>query len=662
MALLIDDPPRSWGSLTRAARDLIGLGFDSRRVTLLLATFASSAQAPPALRGHPAVVLPFTDWAIRRRLKPDAVREALGGLLGEQVEVIAVRPLCGPPEGNTRGHASAVYDLELRAGGETSLRRVRARGVGCGYFGEHALAVAARLSGRVNAIYGLDRGVLYEAWPPPESRLAEPLAARHAAAVADYVARRGQALALQWDPGHRLLYRGAAWQWAARPLGGLFGRLSELGRLLAGPLVQRLLAVDAPAVIDNHTEPAAFALAPDGEALVKCDFDLGVFTSDDFICFDPVSDLALAAVSAVDPATGDRLRREYEAATGRAVEPERWLLHQLAHVLVADQKQPPEVRQVDLQPARLLQRYYGEVLLSGLEPAKSGPLCAIDLDGVLETTPLGFPATSPAGALALRALIRHGHRPVLATGRSLDEVRDRCAAYGLAGGVAEYGSALYLHGSGRVDDLLDPGAREAVERLRATLADAGDVHIDPAYRRSVRAFCLDARGRRRGMAGERALEALALSGTEGQLRIVQGYYQSDFIASDSSKERALCQLVRELGEDGDPDSTLALAVGDTASDLGMLRMARLRVAPGNADRTVKQASGVTVVRSRAQAGLAEAVARLLGHRPGSCAICAPAPLSRSSLLMLDLLSVQDLGRWRQAGRGLRLVLTSRGPG
>src|SRR5262249_34563601 len=153
---------------------------------------------------------------------------------------------------------------------------------------------------------------------------------------------------------------------------------------------------------------------------------------EDFCCFDPVADVALAAVAAGDAATGERLRRAYERAAGRLVDPERWLLYQLVHVLVSQQQLRPEARHVDLRPSRLLQRYYGGVLLGGLERAATGPLCAIDLDGVLETTPLGFPATSPAGALALRALLRHGFRPLLATGRSLEEVRDRCAAYGLA--------------------------------------------------------------------------------------------------------------------------------------------------------------------------------------------------------------------------------------
>jgi len=52
---------------------------------------------------------------------------------------------------------------------------------------------------------------------------------------------------------------------------------------------------------------------------------------------------------------------------------------------------------------------------AGHPPAPAtGPLVAVDLDGVLECDPLGYPATSPSGALAVRALIAHGYRPVAA--------------------------------------------------------------------------------------------------------------------------------------------------------------------------------------------------------------------------------------------------------
>ena len=653
LALVVDDPPRSWSSVIAAARDLARLGFHRDRTILLLATFPSAAQPPAELRDHPAVLLPLADWAIGRRLQPTSVRDSLAALLEARREDIAVRPLDAGPVGVARGHAQARYEVDLHTDGGTRRLLILARGVGLGYFGEHALAVAARLDGRVPELHGLDRGVLFEAWPPAPSRLETPLAKSDAAAVAAYVAERARALPLPEDPAPRLMFRGAAGELAGRPFGGLFGRAAPLGELLGMVLARRLLRAPAPAVIDNRTRLDAFAHAPSGEGVVKCDYDVGVFASDDLYAFDPVSDVALAAVDA-DAAGADLLRHEFEAVSGRPVEPERWLLYQLVHVLASEAGPSSAPPRTDQRPARLLLRYYCEVLLSGLEPPAVGPLCAIDVDGVLETMPLGFPATSPAGAMALRALTAHGWRPVLATGRSLDEVRDRCAAYGLAGGVAEYGAVVYVHDSGDVLSLLEPDEQEALARLRSALEAGGDVHTDPAFRHSVRAFWLDGLGRRRSLPPGRVATALAAAGA--RVRPVSGEYQTDFIAGSAGKARGLRVLAERLGAAA--GAPLALAVGDTVSDVEMLRLARLGVVPGNADRAARRAPGVVAVRAREQRGLAEAVARLIGHRPGACPMCAPPPLAESSRLLLGLLGMEDLGSLGMLGRAARLLLAA----
>jgi hypothetical protein len=89
----------------------------------------------------------------------------------------------------------------------------------------------------------------------------------------------------------------------------------------------------------------------------------------------------------------------------------------------------------------------------------------------------------------------------------------------------------------------------------------------------------------------------------------------------------------------------------------MLRLAHLGVAPGNADAEVRDASWVTAVGPHAQAGLAEAVRRLVGHRPGGCPVCAPAALSERSRLLLDLLGFSELSAWRRPLRAVRLLLS-----
>src|SRR5439155_8628767 len=86
----------------------------------------------------------------------------------------------------------------------------------------------------------------------------------------------------------------------------------------------------------------------------------------------------------------------------------------------------------------------------------------------------------------------------------------------------------------------------------------------------------------------------------------------------------------------------ALAVGDTASDLPMFALAEHSLAPASADAAVRR-SAVDRVGSSYQAGLAEAVGKLLGHPPGACAVCRPPAVSRRTKLLLDVLSVQEAG-------------------
>jgi len=150
---------------------------------LLLATFADATQPPRALQPHPAVLLPLGDWAIHRRLEMGTIRESLSRLLDEQTEVVAVHRVVDISYGPGRGHVRAVYELDLRSAGATSRSLVQARGFGLRYFGEHALAVAARLDGLITQVHGLHGGVLFEAWPRPASRLVVALAERQVAAV-----------------------------------------------------------------------------------------------------------------------------------------------------------------------------------------------------------------------------------------------------------------------------------------------------------------------------------------------------------------------------------------------------------------------------------------------------------------------------------------------
>lgn len=279
--------------------------------------------------------------------------------------------------------------------------------------------------------------------------------------------------------------------------------------------------------------------------------------------------------------------------------------------------------------ARAVQAYMGATLLAAVPEAAPAGTCAIDIDGVLEADLIGFPFLTPAGALSLRALRAHGYTVLLATGRSPDHVQDRCRAYGLAGGVAEYGSVAYDGQAERI--LVPPDAREALARVRGFLHAQPGVVVDPRYVHVVRAYLPRPAGPRRQIGPDLVAAALAQAGGVA-LRISAGATQTDFVAGAVDKGTALAGLLA-----GRP---LAFAIGDAPEDLPVLRMAAFPAAPANAHPALAEAQ-VPIMRGLVQRGLREAVGRFLGHAPGGCPQCRPPALPGRTRRYLRVLGFPD---------------------
>jgi hydroxymethylpyrimidine pyrophosphatase-like HAD family hydrolase len=381
-----------------------------------------------------------------------------------------------------------------------------------------------------------------------------------------------------------------------------------------------------------------------GDRLKKIAFDDRAFSNQDMYCYDALFDLASASAPFAQTDFTSELLLAWTRCGQDRPDAERWLLYRL--LALEDEKRGGRRPLVEIEHdlERVHQEYVAGVYFGDLLPAAGGAAVAIDIDGVLETGWLGFSTITPAGAMSLRALLAHGFRPVLASGRSFAGVRDRCRLYGLAGAVAEYGAVAYDREQDASIELLAAAQLELLEQLRERLRGMPGVELDATYTRSVRAFVV-AGGRRRRLDPERT--RVALRGLETELRAVEGVAQTDFVPAVIDKAVGLRAL---LG-----DRPLELAVGDTSSDLPMLQMARVGRAPANADRAV-HAAGVQVSSQPYQRGLAAAVSELIGHRPGACPACRRRALDgRASILELAL-SAQDRGRWGKAALTLLLAL------
>jgi hypothetical protein len=185
------------------------------------------------------------------------------------------------------------------------------------------------------------------------------------------------------------------------------------------------------------------------------------------------------------------------------------------------------------------------------------------------------------------------------------------------------------------------------------------VHLDSDYRYAVRAYHLDGSGRRQGLTPETAASALVESGTMQRVRAVRGDAQTDFMVNRVDKGIGLRSLIDQLGADkrGAGSKSLALAVGDTESDLPMFPLARLAAAPAHANLGVR-AAGVLIMKRPYQAGLALAVARLLGHRPGGCAICRTPRLPADTRRLMSLLGTREDGAWGMLRAALWLTIAA----
>ena len=661
MALLVDDPPVTGRSVSAVARQVRQSGLPPHAIVALLARPEAQPEALPALSPYLHVTLSGPDWRIVRALRAEAVARALRDFLPPTTELLRLDVHTELPgaAGTLRAHLSASYTAELhdRATQEFLSRDLVAEGVGLGYFGRHAVAVGRALHGWVPAVHGFTEGVLVrDATAAPSltnrSRLwADAGTAEH---VAEYVLARRRALPSTVDRSMHMAGQCPVWEVAAGHLCPALGRLGMPLRIpLLDPILRFLLSVTNPGIIDGRMFPDHWRHKMSGRSgLLKENFAEGAFSNRELFCYDPVFDLAGAAVHTGCEPFAARLREYNEVRTGERVPEERWLVYQLVHHRAGLQAGRVSSEAARRGCAKAVQRYFAAAYLDDVTPAPTGPCCALDVDGVLEISPLGFSMTTVAGATALRSLLVHGYQPLLATGRNLEDLRDRCESYGLAGGVAEYGALVYQSRTGTVTELVSARARADLARLRAELARIPGVHIDPGHRLTLRAY-REVSGERRGVEQPAAEAAVRSVGLAGRVRVVPGDTQTDFVPVEVDKSVGLRHLLAGLAHSAER-RPLALAVGDGPADGRMLAMATLGLAPRNGHPALRR-YGAGRTSASYQAGLGQAVSALLGHPAGSCATCRVPALPAGTRALVALMSVMEAGRVGMPARLAGLV-------
>jgi hydroxymethylpyrimidine pyrophosphatase-like HAD family hydrolase len=702
--LVIDDPPKRGRAMVDVTSRLEDLGLAPESIVLMLPVIDPRPLQRPELAVYPAYTLGRRDWTIQRQLQPEPVRAALrpmlegnlvtlleGGAAPRTVEVAEVDKVKRLPLPASVGvgeyarrHLAALYRVSIRTvDGEAVEHSVYVKGTGMGYLGRHSVDVVTALEGLVPDVYGVSGGLMYRAWIPEEWRVTSPTPGL-ALSVARYAAARRERLAVDEDVSLRLVGGGPVWKLAAARLERAFGRAAPAFRRINFEVACRLTLADHPAVWDGSMALANWAEVKGSGDHLKVDFDERAFANQDSVgdemyCYDVDADVAATAADALrsaprDPerlAFADSLRVAYEAEIGAPVGEEKWLLYQLVWLqhqreLVTEGLDDADAAELDVPRlwrelldleaamAQVHQRYYSATFFADLGPVTMGRLCAIDIDGVLETLQLSFPAITPAGADALRRLHRHGFRTVLATGRSLSDVVARCKAYGAAGGVAEYGASIYDAASGATELLVSDAQAAELKALRGVLRELIDVELDPDYTGVIRAYRRGRHGNRHRLSDEVVDAALAMLPAGEPMTIVHGGQQTDFVPAGVDKGAGIRVLAERLDATG-AEQPLAMACGDAFTDIPMMAEAGVAYAPANADALLRRAGGFRLMERPCQAGLLEAVDDFLGHTPGPCPDCSPPEWTSETRLLLAVFAAQDVGAAAKARQAMSVA-------
>jgi len=701
-ALVVDDSPQTASTIVLALDIARQAGFSRERLKTLVPIHPARRDCLKVLSDETVISLEPEQWHKYHLLDPKLVELRLAeyfqvpDVLSMRLVVSdAVRAFNGRLQSLSSGDRGArlkqVYEVHLDTKRGKEIRYVLAKSVGWGWLGYHAFLAGHRLRGFVPPILGLRDGILYMDWYPQPSAPANREADDRQRLIersASYVAARARSLVLGSAPasgssikGHEdgfLLLRESlarAYPWF-------------LGHTLLRRRLERRLSRERcplPTLIDGKMGQSEWIVGPHGP--LKADYEHHGLGKSELNTTDPAYDLAETILSLGLSAEEEReFIRRYIDMTGDSELEQRLFINKLlaglwtmssaqAHLFC--KSQPVAIqRQLHQQfmsawhfLTEQTARFCGALCRPAQQVRWRSPLVAIDVDGVLDRRRLGFPSTTANGIEAVSLLNVHGFCVVLNTARSVAEVKTYCQAYGLAGGVAEYGSYIWdaVNLRGRV--LLGEEAMRQLAELRAFLRRIPGVFLDERHQYSIRAFTYQAkprallsvlvsvlRGAGIGPGTPAPLSPLVVEHLIAELHldrlsVLQTSIDTTIMAKGTDKGTGLTALRDWVLE---PDAETA-AVGDSEADLRMFSVVKRCFAPAQIDCTPQaQLLGCHIARHSYQRGFLE-IARQLVHPDGSrCDCCSDVRIpSHANSLFLEILEAADRSLWRTLTRAAR---------
>lgn len=693
-SVLVIDEGVWWGQAMGAAHSAMrDEGFDSDRVWLGIFQFPNQpifdTNLPPAARARVwsgmahsrQVIVRSGEWWVEQLLKPSALTALLNrppmlaALGAESAEVIRTETLApaGPHPGvvgspQRRSHVKARLEVGLTSGGSSWRVQLLGKGVGAGFFGRQSLILAERMAGLVPRPIGLVGGILFTEWVGDESLALAPPAEPPLRELAEYVSERRRRTRLSVaagrpGPGDETVSRRAA-----RVLSRGIGRRRQFAQHRVQILIEQAIQSRERSVIDGAMGPREWVRDEAGR-LRKVDFEEHGFEASGLDSEDWLRDVAdlvigfgldedqesnlLASFGPTGPGWEERLLvYKLEIGNRRLQAAPEWL----RQLVSADDR--AELAKFLTHHENLMANAVNRYLCHQIrhqQGISNGQVWAVDLDGTLESTALGFPALTVAGVRAVRALQAVGATPLLCTGRALNEVADRCRLLKLPGGVAEYGGVIWDSSAQIQTLLLTEAQMEKVATLRDAALRAGFM-VDPGRSTSVRVFEASHAGRR-GIAPD-VLRALLPRTLLEEFELIQDVHSTDLVCRYIDKGSGLRALLNRLGL---PTESLH-AIGDAHPDLPMMAIATHRFAPGNARPEIRRARAtlkIGMARRSGGAGVLEIVNQTLVG-PGALSTAYP---DFKRVPLMEILALGDLSRAGRAwfiARSLALSLRARG--
>jgi orotate phosphoribosyltransferase len=660
--LIVDDHPDTGETIRLMVGVLGDCGIEKSKITVVVPSHEAQSDRSALTGGYTDVKLVTVaakDSYKHRLLAGDTLRPLIEELIsvahfGAQViddEATSAinRRLEAHLYDDFQVHIKRVYALRMPGAGD-KLQRVLVKSAGWGWLGYHAYLAGTRLHDFVPKVYGMRDGMVFSEWIEGQPRQMDA-AGKFDIHLATYTAARVKLLSLAGDPTVCQMSPGVNGGYTlARVLRGVYPTTLRLLKMHALWNELKAYGTPQPTFIDGNMAPGKWVGV--GKKPLKIDYEHHGFGNPAPNIVDAAYDLALATRQLnLSPEAQGRMLDEYVRLTEDEGAGDRVVLHALGSGHQAAELSRFNVLRAQTDESRkqfeaahieacnfltyTMTRFCAKQFGQPRSAEWSRRLFFMDLDGVFDRTSMCFPHTTKIGMTALATLNRHGYSVVLNTGRPVGHVREYCASYALAGGIAEYGCVFVDHLNQRETLLIDEESCEKLGWLRERLAAEPGVFLDHTYEVAIRAYRIE-NGQAVGLTEEFIREALR---DFPQLTFVSSPVDTYIRPIEAGKGSSTRRVMEELSV----TRQACAAIGDSEPDMEMLGSVAWAYVPGNASKALRKDArrrGYSVMKAPFQRGLLQAVQELTGNTQGM-QVGNPPEEEHTEHILKTLLAVGD---------------------